>query len=1157
MPTIVMLAMVLSIFNIGTYNPQNELQVFTPDSASAAFAFGGFFGGDKDEAENEGAQLEIPALSFETESLDKDFEIDTVVIEVKNDNNNLDLSQSSIIETNETNKTETSSSYKSEGLAVNCDLEADTDKIFVGGSVTLSWDIEGYTNITINGQTVSGTNGSKIFENVQENTSYTLIAKTADGKSSCINTVKITCLPMPALPPACTELGYDFEIARYEWTGDAFSKMTEADGYNTKVLGNSRNASWSSDKEVAGVIAKAAKDYGTFPGGLKGSISRCDIGGGCDGISFVQLCGNLPPPPPVPAPVCTLNPANKTVNYGDSVVLNWTTQNAKSATLTNFGEVYLNGEKNTGALTASQTYTLNVLGEEGKEVNCVANIKVNPKVEPAPLPVCDLFEATPNTIVKGNEASLSWKTTNAKEVAINNGIGKVGATDKLTIKPLATTKYVLTATNKDGKKVSCETTVKVEEPPVEKTPMCTIFDARPFALPFGGGKSTINWITKDASQIVIDNGIGKVDASGQKEVTVTKTTTFTLTASDGKKSHSCFVTIDVEPEPIPAPVCTLEPANQTIDYDKSAVLTWTTKNAKSATLTNFGEVYLNGEKNTGELKVSQTYTLEVLGNNGQTVTCQSNVKVNPQVDPKPETPTPISCAANVNFTTSAKEITKGDKVTLNWTTNKIKTVSFDNGVTATDLNGSVEVTPSSNTTYTLKASDGKDTVSCPVTVTVKEPTTPTTPTTPPKTSGGGGGGSVAPTCELTVSKKKISQGEEVKLTWDSNRATGITIKDNNGKVVVSTDDVLASARKELLSGSKTLKPATTTTYTMTVERGSIDRSCKVVVEVEKKKPVVVESVRDQDLVSEIYLSEVPYTGFEAGPILTTLFYALLAAWALFISYFLVVRKDKIGGYQLATPNNAEVDAVENNIPTGINPDLFVASVQAPEVGAGKITVPANLPTGNVAIGFGNNGVESSTNLSDKTVTEIENYAHIHRVLVSSDAIRHFVSVTANDVENRIKTLDKVITTAKSQYPAEDGWIVLNEKRMRDLCEVCSKNEVSSNSTPFAPVVIPEGSGSLAEAIVTGNIVAAYELIGNRPMFALADATSDLDSVYRNRKGDNQVISDLLVKETENLSDEELLAVIESLTSALDGTYTNEQSAVKMAIMKAVKIASKN
>jgi hypothetical protein len=99
------------------------------------------------------------------------------------------------------------------------------------------------------------------------------------------------------------------------------------------------------------------------------------------------------------------------------------------------------------------------------------------------------------------------------------------------------------------------------------------------------------------------------------------------------------------------------------------------------------------------------------------------------------------------------------------------------------------------------------------------------------------------------------------------------------------------------------------------------------------------------------------------------------------------------------------------------------------------------------------------------------------------------------------------------------------------------------------------AGSLAEAIVTKNIVAAYQLMANRPMIALADAASDLNAVYRGRKGESVTVSNLLEAHTREMSTDTLESLTLALTSALDGTYSTEEEAVKMAILKAVQVIS--
>jgi hypothetical protein len=232
---------------------------------------------------------------------------------------------------------------------------------------------------------------------------------------------------------------------------------------------------------------------------------------------------------------------------------------------------------------------------------------------------------------------------------------------------------------------------------------------------------------------------------------------------------------------------------------------------------------------------------------------------------------------------------------------------------------------------------------------------------------------------------------------------------------------------------------------------------------------------------------------------------------------------------------------------------YVAQAAAPEV-----ETPSDLlvlPTeGYAAFAEQNEVSEDSTAL-----TQLENQAHSQRVLLSSDAMRYFIAKVPQ-VSLRSISLDKVIEKARASFPTEDGWVVINLVRMEQLVEQVNvqndaliADEVVTVETDTQPD--PITAGSLAEAIVTGNVTFAYEMISHRPMVALADATADLDALYRYRKGEEVQISEMLKAESIRLSEDQLTAAIAALTSSLDGTYTDEASAVKMAIMKAVKALS--
>lgn len=215
-------------------------------------------------------------------------------------------------------------------------------------------------------------------------------------------------------------------------------------------------------------------------------------------------------------------------------------------------------------------------------------------------------------------------------------------------------------------------------------------------------------------------------------------------------------------------------------------------------------------------------------------------------------------------------------------------------------------------------------------------------------------------------------------------------------------------------------------------------------------------------------------------------------------------------------------------------------------------VPANLPT----VGYAETVSEAETE-SASELSELENQAHAKKVLLSSDAMRFFIAKVPV-IEDRTAALDIVLEKARVTFPSEDGWVVLNLIRMEGLMEEVNQTSdelVADESVDLSSNTALVTSGSLAEAILSGNLIAAYQMIALRPMVALADASADLDAVYRLKRGEDAVVSEMLKKDAEKLSESQLQAAIAALTSALDGVYTDEASAVRMAIMKAVKAVS--
>jgi PKD repeat protein len=139
-----------------------------------------------------------------------------------------------------------------------------------------------------------------------------------------------------------------------------------------------------------------------------------------------------------------------------------------------------------------------------------------------------------------------------------------------------------------------------------------------------------------------------------------------------------------------------------------------------------------------------------------------------------------AAAPTATFSASPASINLGQSSTLTWTSSNATSISIDNGVGSQAVNGSVSVSPASTTTYTLTATGPGGTITKTATVTVTQP---------------------APTISFSASPGNISAGQSSTLIWNTTNATSVTIDNGVGSKPVS--------------GSATVSPGATTTYTLT------------------------------------------------------------------------------------------------------------------------------------------------------------------------------------------------------------------------------------------------------------------------------------------------------------------------------------------------------
>ncbi|HEX5433236.1 MAG TPA: alkaline phosphatase family protein, partial [Candidatus Angelobacter sp.] len=217
-------------------------------------------------------------------------------------------------------------------------------------------------------------------------------------------------------------------------------------------------------------------------------------------------------------PTVTLSISPSVVAAGDTATISWSSTNATGVTITpsilseDQTSLELSGTASI-APTAKTVYTATVTGANNATATATATVdtlSVN-------------LTASPATISAGQSATLSWTSSNATSLSIDQGIGTEGPSGSLTVNPAATTTYTITAAN-GSEQATAQATVNA--------PLSVTLTANPANIT-PGQQSTLSWVARGATNLTIDNGVGPVSVTPNTHVvTPTQTTTYNITATD-------------------------------------------------------------------------------------------------------------------------------------------------------------------------------------------------------------------------------------------------------------------------------------------------------------------------------------------------------------------------------------------------------------------------------------------------------------------------------------------------------------------------------------------------------------------------------------------------------------------------------------------------
>ena len=223
------------------------------------------------------------------------------------------------------------------------------------------------------------------------------------------------------------------------------------------------------------------------------------------------------------APTVTLAVSPTSINAGALSTLTWTSTNATSVSISpavpqeDVSTVPLNGSVTISpAQTTTYTITANGPGGTASATATLTVVQVPPTVQ---------LTLTPSSIATGQSSVLSWSTTNATSLSIDQNIGpEPPASGSVTVSPATTTTYTATATGPGGTSTATAT--------LTVSNLSISLSASPQNLT-AGQSSTITYTSQNAVSITVDNNVGsEPPPNGTFNVTPAATTTYTATATD-------------------------------------------------------------------------------------------------------------------------------------------------------------------------------------------------------------------------------------------------------------------------------------------------------------------------------------------------------------------------------------------------------------------------------------------------------------------------------------------------------------------------------------------------------------------------------------------------------------------------------------------------
>jgi hypothetical protein len=244
-------------------------------------------------------------------------------------------------------------------------------------------------------------------------------------------------------------------------------------------------------------------------------------------------CGIQVPVQNIAAPSVSISISPTTFVSGQTVSLNWSSQNATTCTLNN-SQVQTSGSQSIVIGSNLTSYTISCSGQGGTSIQTLSTNYTGSST--GVVPSVTVYTTTPN-ITSGQTATINLVSTNISSCTVSGGIyngNSVSANGNISVSPTTNTTYTFTCLGANGQTVTAQVIVNVNS--VSTTiPAISSFTASPNSITTSGQSVYLSWNSSNANSCTLTPSTGSAQTlatSGTLYVYPTTTTTYNLTCTN-------------------------------------------------------------------------------------------------------------------------------------------------------------------------------------------------------------------------------------------------------------------------------------------------------------------------------------------------------------------------------------------------------------------------------------------------------------------------------------------------------------------------------------------------------------------------------------------------------------------------------------------------